>query len=273
MADNDWLTAAAGGVTGAVLPWFGAKEANKTNKDIAQAQMDFQERMSNTSYQRAVADLKAAGLNPMLAYGQGGASTPGGAATMVQNELGGVGEAINSAFANYRTTLESRNLKELNSKIKADTDASAATAANQRSQAALNAAMVPKIHADTVGSTNSAAYIVAQTNAVEHYVNKVLAETRNIKDENARIRASTNKLLAETQNVPLTGDQIRMSIDRMIMDIKGMKLEQLRQMYRLPGEKAQADVDSSWYGQHIRPVLPDLRSILDSGNSARNLGR
>lgn len=45
----------------------------------AQKQMDYQERLSNTSYQRAIADMRKAGLNPALAYHQGGATTAQGA--------------------------------------------------------------------------------------------------------------------------------------------------------------------------------------------------
>ena len=54
-------------------------DANAYNSAQAQLNRDFQERMSNTSYQRGMADMKSAGLNPMLAFSQGGASVPGGA--------------------------------------------------------------------------------------------------------------------------------------------------------------------------------------------------
>ena len=97
----EWIGAAigaAGSILGGVLGSSGQKDANDANLQIAQENREFQERMSNTAYQRGTADMKAAGINPLMAGMKGGASTPSGATATMQNEKAALASSSSTAF-------------------------------------------------------------------------------------------------------------------------------------------------------------------------------
>ncbi|AXL15283.1 DNA pilot protein [Microviridae sp.] len=81
------FAALAPSLIGGALSFLGGERRNSAQSSAAAAQMDFQERMSNTAHQRQMKDLKAAGLNPILAAKYGGASSPGGAMPQIQDTL------------------------------------------------------------------------------------------------------------------------------------------------------------------------------------------
>ena len=112
------LIGAGASLLGGALARRGARKQNKESIELAREQMAFQERMSSTAYQRSMADMRAAGLNPILAYQKGGASTPSGATAPVVNEMS---DLAHSAKNVGQKAMEMRILKATEDNIKAKT--------------------------------------------------------------------------------------------------------------------------------------------------------
>ena len=166
---------AAGSFGGGLMGMFGAENTNaQTIASQQQAQQfnaaeasknrDWQAFMSNTAYQRAMQDMKVAGLNPILAANLGGASTPGGGQASIagvsglQNPGAALQQGITTASqagqsaAVTKAALESANKDSSQAQVNDTT-------------AGLNRATEDRVKQETVNSAKTNELIGAQTRA------------------------------------------------------------------------------------------------------------
>ena len=196
-AIGDLGSAAIGGG----LSYMGQSSANSANQQIAnmttqanaaeaQKNRDWQEKMRSTQYQTAVKDMQAAGLNPMLAYSQGGAGTPSGAvgyaaqAAPMQNAMQGVGHAVSSVKPSELALrgAQVRNYLEQNKQIQAVT-------AESESRTRLNDSNDLKTIADMFKSVAEIEYVKQMTKTSSAQAGYHGAAAAGIEAQRAKDRA------------------------------------------------------------------------------------
>lgn len=231
-----------------VMEFFGAQERNKEAKEQAWLQMQFQEYMSNTSYQRAVKDLEKAGLNPMLAYMRGGATTPAGAQAPIESETKG---AASSALAAY----QAQNLKVQNDLLRAQIHKTSAETAESVSRTNVNEVDARLREQNIAHSVASADELRSRVGVQSQQVSLMMAQADRIFEQNALTREETK----------LARERILNAVEERKLTIEktgNTRVDTVLKQLEVPLARNLARAEESGWKENYSPFLRDVERIM-----------
>jgi hypothetical protein len=185
--------------------------ANEMSRRIAREQMQFQEGMSNTAYQRAVRDMRRAGVNPLLAISKGGASTPAGAGFSAQSMR--YGDPVAAGISSAKISADIGLTENQAVKIAEETEAVMQTMEFQK---VLHSERWSRLFA-TMGPENVAASAMAVLNNVniEHVLRGFGANSStNLKRFLEDVQAFQSRMAKEAKGVVSLVDTLRLYFEK-----------------------------------------------------------
>lgn len=227
-----------GSIYGSKQSAKGQAQANETNVQLARENRSWEEQMSNTEVQRRVNDLKAAGLNPMLAY-QGQASTPSVSAPTVQNEKESYKNFGRDATSAVGQAMQATQLKAQMANLDANT-------ANAQAQTALTQEMAKQAAYDTAIKANTAKDVGYISSERQYTVEKLQREI--------------DRIIADTKLTELDEKQKR-ELFPLVMQLQETE-SQLKKL-NVPEAKATAEFyDSIGPAAKTAPIVKDAAQLM-----------
>jgi len=214
---------------------------NERQLQFGEESRENQNYMANSSYQRSVHDLKMAGLNPMLAYHNGGAPT--GSPVASPN----LSNPVEAGVATASKAAELRNANAQGDVLKAQAD-------NIRADTALKGTQVPYFSGLTAQSA-------ASTRKTDEEVSNVVAERE-------RIAAEIRRLNREYEGIDAENERKKFYVREIApMESALRRTEYYLKAYELPEARNRAAMHETEYGR-VRPYLQDLGSGISSAGKA-----
>lgn len=244
--------AIVGGLGDLVSGHLGSQAAQRRQEDA----QNFSAQQFASRYQTTVADMKAAGLNPMLAYTQGGGSAPSGTASS-GGDYGRIGSsAVQGQLASAQAASVTANLKN----VDAQTDV-------LKAEAALKRAQMYQSEASTVHLGASADQLRGLTAMQEQSVRKMEEEIKEIQARtgvhgpNAEsLRALAGKL--RTEQLYLGNKGISEIAQEQLLRQMAQKVMVETNLLRLDEQAAKALDNIGRESKQLQPIVEMIKALM-----------